>query len=554
LIFDLRFHSFKARFILEWAFFVSLNLAPASAFPLILFPESVKLNSLKFIEHEINSTQSGKKMKKIVKKYSGTSLLAVAILLLAGMFHRSIQIVEVISGTPVNHIELNIPLIRVIFEPVWGYLFFIARGHWVIQEYLTVFYWCTAILLISVAVKFWRLQLQLGRFFPVRGFLLRKLSLFPILILLFITVFLVIIFIPLPTNTVRNTDPEKILIDFHCHTAYSHDGLITPEAQVCWHQRNGFNAFFFSDHNILEPTRDFIRAQEKKSPELVLLPGEEFSGDSHLLLLGVDSTFQTTHFSDETVVREVKRQNGLVFVAHWWSRHQFPIQKYIEWGVDGFEIAKQGTEILYDRQVFADLVQTGRAQNKLMLGTSDHHGYGSFCYAWTRMHVPVWPHLDYSQRRELILNTLHRADPRDFQVLVYADRPEISANWLPLSPFIHAVNYFRSLNLWQVFSWFVWLVGFTWLREQKFFAERFEKLKKYDRVRGGVTGILLGLFLLGLSFYLTLLSRPYLQYNEILPEFSQTFRNIGFIALAYSSCLLIWHAKRKRKNPENFGV
>lgn len=473
------------------------------------------------------------------------------LILLAGVFHRSIQVVEAISGTPVSHVAINISWLRVLFEPFWGYLFFIARGHWVIEEYLMVFFWCTTILLVAIALKFWRLQLQLGRFFGVLRFLLRKLSLFPILVLLFIAVFLGIIFIPLPTNTIENTDTEKILIDFHCHTVYSHDGLITPEAQIRWHRRNGFDAFFFSDHNRLEPTREFIHAREKSPDDLVLLPGEEFSGKSHLLLLGIDSTFQTRHFSDEAVVRAVKQQNGLVFVAHWWSRHQYSIQQYIDWGVDGFEIAKQGKEILYDRQVFADLVQACRDQQKLMLGTSDFHGYGSFCYAWTRMRVPDWSRLNYSQRQQEIMNILHRGDLRDFQVLVYNDRPEISRQWLPVSPLIHAVNYFRSLNWWQALSWLIWAGIFTMIRRQKFFLQIKENFLKYDLLRGGLAGVFLGLFLLGLSFYLQNLVRLYLTYNEILPEFSRMFRNFGFAALIYSGLLLGWQYFRKKKLPEN---
>jgi len=484
-------------------------------------------------------------MLNIFKKYPGPTILAGLVVLLAAVFHRSIQIVEVISGVPVNHIELNISWLRIIFEPVWGYLFFIARGYWVIEEYLMLCGWGLALLLIGIGVKTWRGN-RSGASGPRLQYFWRRVARLPIFVVLCIVIFLIIIFVPLPTNTIRNTDPEKILIDFHCHSTYSHDGLITPEAQVRWHQRNGFDAFFFSDHNILEPTRDFIRAQEKNSPELVLLPGEEFSGDSHLLLLGVDSTFQTSHFTDETVVREVKRQKGLVFVAHWWSRHQFPIQKYIDWGVDGFEIAKQGTDILFDRTVFADLVQTGRTQNKLMLGTSDYHGYGSFCYTWTRMRAPVWPHLDYTQRRQLILDTLHRGDPRDFQVLVYDDRPGISASWLPLSPLIHAVNYFRSLNFWQVLSWLIWLAGWVWLREQKFCIDRLDYLKKNHLAVSGLWGILLSVFLLGLSWYLTLLAQPYLPYNEILLEFSPTFRNVGVLSLVYSAFLLIWYKRLQR--------
>ena len=43
---------------------------------------------------------------------------------------------------------------------------------------------------------------------------------------------------------------DIIVVDFHSHTSYSHDGRpgFSPEANRAWHQRGGFDAAYITDH------------------------------------------------------------------------------------------------------------------------------------------------------------------------------------------------------------------------------------------------------------------------------------------------------------------
>ena len=53
--------------------------------------------------------------------------------------------------------------------------------------------------------------------------------------------------------------PDMVVFDVHSHTNVSHDVRGTlmrgfdAEANLAWHGRAGFDAFFITDHNTIEP-------------------------------------------------------------------------------------------------------------------------------------------------------------------------------------------------------------------------------------------------------------------------------------------------------------
>lgn len=482
-------------------------------------------------------------MKNWLKKHLILISCYLIIVIPAVIFHRPIEIINVLSKTPVDFVEMNISPIRIILEPFLGPIFYFARGHLVLREHFMLLIWGITFFFLGTAITFWRRQLQLGRYFRVSHFLFRKLALLPFIFLFLLTLLAFECFVPLPTNTIKSIETDKILLDLHCHTGYSHNGLISQRGQIDWHVRNGFQATFFTDHNCLQPTLQFIRQRENRKPannDLVILPGEEFSGASHLLLLNIDSTLTARHFSDETAIQYVKQNGGLVFVAHWWSQHKFSIQQYIDWDVDGFEIAKQGQEIDYNRNDYQDIVTGCRDYNRLVLGTSDYHGYGSFCYSWTAMTIPGWNKMDYFQKKEAILLMLKKRDQRNIQVLAYSDRPVLSESLLFLSPAIHLINYFRTLNFAQILAWFSWILLLT--LTGKFIPT--QKIKnifsKNELLQMGIFSLLPSLFILCLGFHFLNQAPLYSGYNEIYQEFGSTFRNSGIGFTGYTLLILGW--------------
>lgn len=476
-------------------------------------------------------------MLKFILKNKFIFLLTLLILI-ALFFPRPIQIVDVITRKPVDFIELKISWIRILFEPVLGVMFYLARGHQALREHFVSLFWLLGIYLFIAIIDFWKNRHNFGLFWPVLTYWIRKLSVLPLIFLMILTHIAFNLFIPLPTNTIRSKNPDKILIDFHSHTTYSHDGLITPRQQIKWHKRNGFDAFFLTDHNVFKPAFEFVTEYEKQNTaenEPVLLCGMEFSGDSHLLLLGIDTTLRKSEYQDETVIQKVRQMNGLVFVAHWWSLHKHSPDQYVQWGVDGFEIAKQGQDIDLDPEIFSNLKKISLENKLFLLGTTDYHGYGSFCYTWSVMELPGFHSMDYFQKKSAIWNTLLNRDPDAVRVIAYDDRPVISGMFFYLIPWIHLVNYFRTLNFWQLFSWLIWSIFFFSLGKSRICRKLRAFLKKKDGLFYlAMIGLLCGACISGIGYHFLEMAPEYKDYNEILFEFGALFKNIGWGFVFYS--------------------
>ena len=61
-------------------------------------------------------------------------------------------------------------------------------------------------------------------------------------------------------------------------------------------------------------------------------------------------------------------------------------------------------------------------------------------------------------------NCLRQRDMSRIKVLLYHDRNAFDRSRVILSPLYNAVNYFRTLNVFQLLSWFLWLVLLAMLR------------------------------------------------------------------------------------------
>jgi len=184
--------------------------------------------------------------------------LAIVITVLSFAFHRPPRVVDALTGAPVEGIEILISTWRTLFEPFLGPLLFYLRADQPLIEISVLLLWLVLLLLPVVVLR----TPGRGTARLSRGTLF-WLAILPILLITWSAVVLVIVFAPLPSNTVRNLDPDRILVNIHSHTHYSHDGIIPPEELARWHRRNGFDAFFITEHNHHGKTLEWVRAQEQ---------------------------------------------------------------------------------------------------------------------------------------------------------------------------------------------------------------------------------------------------------------------------------------------------
>ena len=96
-----------------------------------------------------------------------------------------------------------------------------------------------------------------------------------------------------------------------------------------------------------------------------------------------------------------------------------------------------------------------------MVGGLDFHGYGRSCSTWNAFEIPKWKELNSKEKEEEIIKILRNREQDKLKVLMYKDRPYYTEANLAFSPIKIVFNYFRTLNIYQILSWIVWLVIFN---------------------------------------------------------------------------------------------
>jgi len=484
------------------------------------------------------------------KKLSGSSvfiiLLFQTIIVLAVCFHHGVYLSDAITGDRIDDIIVTISPWRIVLEPFLGPIMFCLRGHDPLDEFFVLMVWVLAILLFVGLVR--NMRAISGSIFHRFGLaLLHWLATVPVVLILWIGLLLFMIFAPLPTNTIISNRDDTALVNFHSHSYYSHDGLISPENLLKWHRRNGFDAFFITEHNHHRKTLEFITAREARlsiDEDVCVLPGQEYSGSNHLLLLGLTHNFITKNMPDSVAVDTVHAQGGVVIVAHWFADEHNSIQHYIDYGVDGFEIANQGEGIDYDRHIFRDIVSACQKNLLLMLGDTDYHGYGNACYVWNALKISHWDSLSYSAKKDSIMSILRNRDSRQIQIMTYCDRRFLNRALIMPSPLFNAIDYIRSLNIWQIVSWVIWLLGLLLVVRYNIFRSVITWFKGRPFRVAGIVGLMSASYVFAIGIYHLLMASQLIGFNEIFKENGTYYVIGGGIFIMYSSVLLRIKIKR----------
>ena len=472
-----------------------------------------------------------------------TILWGILILILLGavFFPYSIKIVDALTLETVSDFNIHIPFIRLLFEPFLGLLLFFNRSLYPLHEFQLLLYWILLVFSMYRLVQFFSISNKKNR----NAFLWQQFLNLPIVGGLWFVAFVVVLFIPLPNNTLVNLSPNAVVVNTHSHTEFSHDGLMSPKKLWKWHQRNGFDAFYITDHNNHNETFDFVEAQRNNEfpNHPLVLCGEEFSGSNHLSLLGLKSKFITRGLNDSVVVAFTKAENGAVLVNHWFDGEHQTLDYYKNLGADGFEIENTGTDRTYSREVFQRIRTFCETNRLLMVGGVDFHGYGNVCSLWNAFEIPGWRKLDSDKKESAILQVLKERDQTKIRVLLYNDRPYYSSKFLLFRPPLTFFAYFRTLNFFQYLSWILWILLLVLLRNKMKSNSKWENNHLIHQIIPA-SGILGALFLLtlGLHFYFSI--KEIENFTEMYLEYSNLLFLIGGIFLFYAT-LVFFIKKRK---------
>jgi len=473
--------------------------------------------------------------------HPGVLVLFIAVGILSIVFHFPIQIVDALSSEPVPGFGIQISAWRVLFEPFTGPLLFYLRADQPVLEFAILFLW---IIVLALMVTLTRLFLPGNKVKgkPKLNGLLCWLKTVPLIVATWLGLLWLIIYIPLPANTIVNQEEHTILINTHSHTEYSHDGIISTKGLQKWHKKNGYDAFFITDHNHHQHTMEAVQAQEHGllPEEPLLMAGEEFSGSNHMTLLGLKRNFITKGLSDQQVIDSTHADMGVVIVAHWFDGERKTIPFFLDMGVDGFEIANQATGLSYDRRIYQNIVEACTTNGLTMNGAADYHGYGSSCFVWNALEIPGWHQMESNQKRESIMQLLRRKDMSRITVLLYHDRNTFNRSRVLLSPLYNFVNYFRTLKVLQLLSWFLWLILLAILRNR--LARRIKGSVSFRTMQS--LALASSIFLLTNGALLYGKSRKLIEYNDIYTEYSILLLGFGAGFLIYSILLILFELRK----------
>ncbi len=472
------------------------------------------------------------------------ALVILSIILLSTVFHFPVHFENALLQSPATEYAVEISVWRIIFEPILGPLLYLNRSLYALREVpLTLFWGLTWYVALSVAQIYRKTGSR-------KGVAYKKLADLPSLIGLCFTIFIVILFVPLPNNTIVNNSKDRVLLTTHAHTEFSHDGLISQTNMWEWHKKNGFDAFFITDHANYQKSLEF--SQEQKNGafpiEPLVLVGQEFSGTNHMSLLELNGKFHTEGMEDKAVIDSVHHYGGAVIVNHWFDGKGKGKAYYEELGVDGFEIENSGKSLYYDRKLFRQLIDFCKESGLIMIGGLDFHGYGRVCSLYNALEIPDWNVLDYKKKEQAILNILKKGPQEKVKVLLYKDRPYYADSNLWLRPFLTAVNYFRTLNFAQVLSWTFWLWFF------QFMANRAAKTVALKSNRLLFLSFPCAVFLMVLGGHYYFLGKAVAGYSEVYTEYSHLLVPIGLGLLLYCLALAYFRVSKSKTISKRISV
>ncbi|NLP10081.1 hypothetical protein GX408_06760 [bacterium] len=453
-----------------------------------------------------------------MKKYSPYlfSTPALLIAVISFFFHYTPAIRDAVSQLPAQGFDLNISWWRVLFEPFFGPLIFLLRSTEPISLYGALFIWVLVLALVGGWKKQTSVSLNLKRW----------LRTWPLYFGCAIALFLIAVFAPLPGETMVNQRPEVVLVNLHSHSHYSHDGIISPKGQLAWHRRQGFDAFFLTEHNHFAKTLEIVDQQRngRLPAHPLIMAGMEYSGSNHIVLLGLHRVFNAKDYSDKAAIDSAHSQGGAAIVAHWFipARHTRPLSFYVDAGADGFEIVNKSEGAFHLESKAQPVIALCHEQGLVMTAACDYHGYGNVCQSWTGLTLPGWRALNVQQREKAILEILRSRQQDKITVLVLNDRPAgLFPIWLrPVQFFFH---YAATLNLIQVLSWFFWTVLAASL-------VRFSHGRLLARL-----GLLSGVLMIVAGCYMVLMGLQLRGFNELYFETSPYFIGLGLCVLAASA-------------------
>jgi hypothetical protein len=303
--------------------------------------------------------------------------IALVLVLLLTAIHPLSPLVDAITGSAPGDADLDRPVLYVMFAPFSNVLdaltfLSLARAQWVLAAWI-------------VALGAWGALRAGSSPLTWRRRTAHALAGVAVVVLLAVAAVL----LPRPVPRLVTTSGAGTVIDYHAHTSASHDGRPgwTLARFARWHARQGFDASYVTDHNVIY---DGSLPPPPGTP-ISLLPGVEWSVYRlHVVAIGPVEPISRDSFGQSgarmmRIFATIERQGalGIASLPEYWRNYRDELGTLANAGVDGFEVVNCSPKgLAFPSRGRREVLDLARGRNLLVVGATDNHGWGQATCVW----------------------------------------------------------------------------------------------------------------------------------------------------------------------------
>jgi predicted metal-dependent phosphoesterase TrpH len=180
----------------------------------------------------------------------------------------------------------------------------------------------------------------------------------------------------------------QLLIDLHCHSRFSADGVAEPEALIEEARAKGLNGFAITDHNTSAcvdyfEQHGFLNKEGTPVNGLLIIPGQEITtAEGHLLALGVSLPDNLKGIPAAEAVKLIHEKGGLAIPPHPYDFFRAGIREPVlqTLDIDALEVFNAATTFKrYNKHAF----QYAQSRGLPMTAASDAHDHAALGTAYS---------------------------------------------------------------------------------------------------------------------------------------------------------------------------
>jgi hypothetical protein len=354
--------------------------------------------------------------------------IALVVLLLVTAIHPLPPLIDAITGGTPGDVDLDRPTLYVLFAPLSDTLdaltfFSLPRAQW-------------ALVVWVLALGAWgALRPGTRRQRVIRGLVGPGVV---------VALAAAAALLPRAVPRLTTTDAASTILDYHAHTDASHDGRWSLGQFAAWHERQGFEASYVTDHNVVFDGS----LPPPPGTSLSLLPGVEWSVyREHVVAIGPVEPIVRDSFSGSLdrmlrIFSTIDRQGALSIASlpEYWRNQREDLGALVLAGVDGFEIVNCSPKgLAFPSTGRRDVLTLAAGHDLLVVGASDNHGWGQVTCVWNASRPGAQGY------------RTNRVFARPLALL--------QGDWRPwTAPVTQPWFMFRSLSWSERVSWLTWVV------------------------------------------------------------------------------------------------